>query len=51
VKKRAATVATDTSACCDNGRHDRLTDAKNMPSAPHPAAIKGSARLRVAAKR
>jgi len=26
VKKRAGTVAADTSACCDNGRHDRLTD-------------------------
>jgi len=28
VKKRAVTVAADTSACCDNGRRDRLTDAK-----------------------
>jgi hypothetical protein len=28
VKKRAVTVATDTSACCDNGRHDQPTGAK-----------------------
>jgi hypothetical protein len=28
VKKSAASVAADTSACCDNGRHNRLTDLK-----------------------
>jgi hypothetical protein len=28
VKKRAASVAADPSACCDNGLHDQLTDVK-----------------------
>jgi hypothetical protein len=28
VKKRAVSVAADNRACCGNGRHDRLADAK-----------------------
>jgi hypothetical protein len=28
VKKRAASVAADPSACCDNGLHGQLTNAK-----------------------
>jgi hypothetical protein len=28
VKKRAVMVAADTSACCNNGRHDQLTHAQ-----------------------
>jgi hypothetical protein len=50
VKKRAVSVAAYPSACCDNGPARQIDGRQNMPPALRPAAIKGLARLRVAAK-